>query len=234
MKLSIIIPVYNEERTVAEIINRVKKVGFPANISREVIVVNDASIDKTDKILKKIDGIKIYTHETNQGKGAAVMTGLKYSEGDVVVIQDADLEYNPEDIIHLIAPILDNKGEVVYGSRLKNYPLRLSGKRKTPLITHYLGNKLLSFITSFLYGNYLSDMETGHKAFKKSVIAGMEIHSKRFDFEPEFTAKILKTGHRILEIPVKVKPRGYDEGKKITWKDGFYALWTLIKYRFVD
>ncbi|KKQ97371.1 MAG: glycosyl transferase [Candidatus Yanofskybacteria bacterium RIFOXYD1_FULL_42_10] len=234
MKLSIIIPVYNEERTVAEVIKRVKKVKFPANISREVIVVNDASIDKTGKILKKIDGIKIYTHGTNQGKGAAVMTGVKYSKGDVVVIQDADLEYDPDDITRLITPILQNKAQAVYGSRLKNYPLRLSGKRKTPLITHYLGNKLLSFITSFLYGNYLSDMETGHKAFKKSIIAGMKIHSKRFDFEPEFTAKVLKMGHKILEIPIKVKPRGYDEGKKITWRDGFRAVWILIKYRFVD
>jgi len=234
MKLSIIIPVYNEERTVAEIIKLVKKVKFPANISREIIVVNDASIDKTGKILKKIDGIKIYSLKRNQGKGAAVMTGVKYSKGDVVVIQDADLEYDPGDIARLITPILQNKTQVVYGSRLKNYPLRLSGKTKTPLITHYLGNKLLSFIASFLYGNYLSDMETGHKAFEKSIIAEIKIHSKRFDFEPEFTAKVLKRGHKILEIPIKVKPRGYDEGKKITWRDGFIALWTLIKYRFVD
>lgn len=234
MKLSIIIPVYNEEKTIAEIIKRVKKVKLSDGISKEIIVVNDASIDKTKEKLKKINEIKILNHKINKGKGAAVMTGIKISKGDIVVIQDADLEYKPEDIVSLITPILKKKTQVVYGSRLKNYPLNLSGKRKTPLISHYLGNKFLSLVTSVLYKSYISDMETGHKAFRKTVLNGIKINSERFEFEPEFTAKVLKKGCKILEIPIKVKPRGYDEGKKITWKDGFQAVWALIKYRFTD
>ena len=234
MLVSIIIPAYNEEKTIKELVTKVKKVRFPDNLSSEIIIVNDASNDDTLKVVRKIKGIELINHKINLGKGGAVITGIKKAKGDIIAIQDADLEYNPDDLSRLILPILRSEAEVVYGSRLKNYPLRLSGKRKTPLITHFLGNKFLSLVTSILYGTYLSDMETGHKAFRKEVLKGIKIHSKRFDFEPEFTAKILKKGSKILEIPIKVKPRGYDEGKKITWKDGFQAVWTLIKYRFID
>jgi glycosyltransferase involved in cell wall biosynthesis len=234
MKISIIIPVYNEEKTIVQIIKKVKLVKLANNLVREIIVVNDASSDRTGSLLGKIKDIKVKTHKINKGKGSAIQTGIKFSKGDIILIQDADLEYNPEDYPRLLAPILEKKCDIVYGSRLKTYPLRISGSRKTPLISHYIGNKFLTLVTNALYGNNVTDMETCYKVFKKKVIHGMRLRAKRFDFEPEITAKILKKGYRICEIPIKVKPRGYDEGKKISWRDGFIAVWTLIKYRFVD
>jgi glycosyltransferase involved in cell wall biosynthesis len=234
MKLSIIVPVYNEEKTVKKILNKVKKVRLPNLIEKEIIVVDDGSQDETPSILNNISGIKVINHKTNKGKGAAVRTGIETAKGDIILIQDADLEYNPDDYPRLLEPILKDKAEVVYGSRLKNYPLRIVGKRKTPLITHYLGNKLLTLITNLLYGNGLTDMETCYKVFTKEVLKPIKLNANRFDFEPEITAKILKAGYKICEVPIKVQPRGYDEGKKITWRDGIGAAWTLIKYRFVD
>ena len=162
------------------------------------------------------------------------MAGIKESTGDIILIQDADLEYNPNDYPKLLKPILDGKAEVVYGSRLANYPLKITGSKKTPLVTHFIGNKLLTLFTNILYGNELTDMETCYKVFKKQVIKDMKIKAKRFDFEPEFTAKVMKKGINIYEVPIKVNPRGYEEGKKITWVDGIIAVWTLLKYRFVD
>jgi len=162
------------------------------------------------------------------------LTGIRNSKGDFILIQDADLEYDPKYIPHIIEPILKGKAKVVYGTRLKNYPLKILGKKRTPLITHYLGNKFLSFITNILFGKNVSDMETGYKVFLSSILSGIEIKAKGFDFEPEITAKLLKKGFKIYEVPIKVNPRGYDEGKKITWKDGIVAFWTLVKYRFVD
>lgn len=234
MKLSIIVPVYNEEKTVSEILRQVKKVKLPKDLKREIIVVDDGSQDKTPTILNKISGIKVIKHKTNKGKGAAVRAGIKKVKGQIILIQDADLEYNPNDYPCLLEPILSGKTKVVYGTRLKNYPLRLFGRRKTPLFTHYLGNKLLTFITNLLYGDGLTDMETCYKVFKKEVLKSIKLKANRFDFEPEITAKALKAGYKIHEIPIKVKPRGYDEGKKITWRDGFVAVWTLLRYRFVD
>jgi glycosyltransferase involved in cell wall biosynthesis len=239
MKLSIIIPVYNEEKTVFEIISRVNKAALPAKIkSREIIAVNDGSCDNSQSEIlrasKSIKGITYFRHKKNKGKGAAVTTGIKHCRGDILIVQDADLEYDPDDYLRLLKPIMENKASVVYGSRLKNFPLKLSGGKKTPLILHYIGNKFLTFITNILYGNGVTDMETCYKVFKKEVLQGIDIQAKRFDFEPEITAKILKKGYKIFEVPIKVKPRGYDEGKKISWRDGFIALWTLLKYRFVD
>ena len=241
MKLSIIIPVFNEEKTIEEIVNRVVKSSLPKRIEKEIIIVDDASVDKSyEKCLRlkqRLEGkisIKLLKHNTNYGKGVAVRDGINLSSGDLVVIQDADLEYDPDDYGRLLVPIIDGKADVVYGTRLKHYPLRLFGRKKTPLITHFLGNKFLSLMTMVLYQKKVSDMETCYKMFRKSVLKDIKIKAKRFDFEPEFTAKILKKGFKIYEIPIKVAPRGYDEGKKISWKDGFIALWTLFKYRFVD
>ena len=234
MKLSIIIPVYNEEATVARIIAKVKGVKLPRELEREIIVVDDGSSDESSKILEKINGIKLFQHIKNKGKGAAIRTGLGIATGEIVLIQDADLEYDPNDYSRLISPILEGKTKVVYGTRLKTLPLVFRGKRRTPFVSHYLGNRFLSFVTNLLYGASLTDMETCYKVFKREVVGKMRLNSDRFEIEPEITAKILRAGHRILEVPIKTKPRGYDEGKKITWKDGFGAIWTLLKYKFVE
>jgi glycosyltransferase involved in cell wall biosynthesis len=240
MKLSIIIPVYNEEATVALLIKKVKAVKLPSNVIREIIVVDDASKDNSKlkiqnaKLRFKIKNLIYQEHKKNLGKGAAVRTGIEKATGDIVLIQDADLEYDPNDYPKLIRPIIQKKAKVVYGTRLKNYPIKIFGKGSTPFLSHYFGNKLLSLATSFLYGSKVTDMETCYKVFHKSVLQGLSLKAMRFELEPEITAKILKRGFKIYEVPIKVKPRGYDEGKKISWKDGFIALWTLIKYRFTD
>jgi dolichol-phosphate mannosyltransferase len=233
-KLSVIIPVYNEENTLGKIISLVKKQRVKGLTDTEIIAVDDGSTDNSYSILQKIKGIKLIKHKTNQGKGAALSTGISRAKGDILLIQDADLEYDPKYYAKLLKPILDGKTQIVYGTRLKNYPLILTGKKRTPLILHYIGNKLLSFITTLLYQVSVSDMETGFKIFNKVVIKNMKFNSKGFDFEPEFTAKILKRGYKIYEIPIKTTPRGYDDGKKITWRDGFKAFNTLLKYKFTD
>jgi len=234
LKLSIIIPVYNEERTLKEIISRVKRARIPDGVISEIIAVDDASGDSSSEILKKIRDIKVISHKENLGKGAAVRSGIKAASGDVILIQDADLEYNPQDYSRLITPITSGKTKVVYGTRLKNYPLKLFGNDITPLPLHLIGNKFLTLFTNLLYGSNLTDMETGYKVFKAEVLRGLVLKSKKFEFEPEITAKILKAGYNIYEVPIKVKLRGYDEGKKITWRDGFSAIWSLIKYKFAD
>ncbi len=237
MKLSIIIPSYNEENTIGEILSRVYGVKIDG-LSREFIVVDDGSTDSSESVISNvkfpISNFKLVRHKKNKGKGAAVVTGIKSATGDIIVIQDADLEYNPADIPRLIDPIKSGKAAVVYGTRLRIKP-KFSGKNKTPFLLHFYGNKFLSFVTSLLYGSKISDMETGYKAFNKKVLNGIKLKSKSFDFEPEITAKILKKGVKIMEIDIKTSPRGYDEGKKIhTFRDGWRALWTLIKYRFTD
>lgn len=237
MNLSIIIPAFNEEKTVGTVLESILKIKLP-NINKEIIVVDDGSTDKTAEIIKKIaknsKSIVFIQHEKNSGKGAAVQTGIKNATGDIVLIQDADLEYDPTDIPKLIKPIIEGKEKVVYGTRLRGAPV-LFGKNKTPLLLHFFGNKFLSLITSVLYGSSVTDMETGYKVFHKSALLGISLKAKSFDFEPEITSKILKKGIKILEIDIKTNPRGYDEGKKIRpVKDGIQALKTLIKYRFVD
>jgi glycosyltransferase involved in cell wall biosynthesis len=234
MKLSIIIPVFNEQKTVKDLISAVKKQKLPQGLEKEIIVVDDGSTDKTRELLKKLKGIKLYVHKINKGKGSAAKSGFENAKGDIYLIQDADLEYDPKYYPKLLKPILQGKANVVYGSRLKDYPLRIAGSKRTPLISHYLGNKFLTFLTNLLYGESVTDMETCYKVFKKEVVKDMEINARRFDLEPEITAKILKRGYKIHEVPIKVKPRGYDEGKKISWKDGFVAVWTLLKYKFID
>lgn len=235
MKLSIIVPAYNEEKTIGEMLSKLINLDI-SPILKEIIVVNDGSSDTTWDIIEKVKkfnpSLVTIQHVKNKGKGAAVRTGFAAATGDILIIQDADLEYNPNDIPKIIKPIAEKKARVVYGTRLKMKPV-FFGKNKTPLLLHFFGNKFLSLATTVLYGYQVSDMETCYKAFEKSVIKGMRLKSRSFNFEPEITAKILKRGIRILEIPIKTKPRGFDEGKKIrTFHDGSIALWTLVKYRF--
>lgn len=237
MTLSILIPAYNEERTIQEILDRVKRVDL-GGLKKEIIIVDDCSIDKTLEIAKKIAsetaGVKVIEHKKNTGKGGAVSTAIKHATGDILIIQDADLEYNPEDIPRIIAPIIEKKYSVVYGTRLRTKPV-FFGENKTPLLLHFFGNKFLSFITSILYGAKITDMETCYKAFEKDVLRGIKLKSRTFDLEPEITAKIMKKRIKIHEIDIKTTPRGYDEGKKLhTFKDGSIALWTLVKYRFTN
>jgi len=225
MKLSIIIPVYNEKNTILEVLNRVEKVD--AGMKKEIIIVDDYSTDGTREILKKLTKYKILYHDKNMGKGSAIRTGLRHSTGDILLIQDADLEYKPEEYPVLLKPILDGKAEVVYGSRFLQ-------KHKPRYWLNYQGNKLISLITRALFFQKITDMETCYKVFKADVIKRIKLKAKRFDFEPEITAKIMKKGYKIYEVPISYKCRSYAEGKKITWKDGLAALWHIIKYRFVD
>jgi glycosyltransferase involved in cell wall biosynthesis len=227
MKLSIIIPVYNEEATVKEIIDRCR--ALP--LDREIVVVDDGSSDDTRDIIGKedgVDGVVVRYHDENQGKGAAIRTGIRECTGDVVVIQDADLEYVPEEFPTLIQPIIDGYADVVYGSRFV-------GTHRVFKVVHYFGNKFLTLVTNILYDTMLTDMETCYKAFRAEIIKGVNIKSDRFNFEPEITAKIFKQKKlRVYEMPISYHGRDYDEGKKITWWDGVPALWALIKYRFKD
>ncbi|MDP2649868.1 MAG: glycosyltransferase family 2 protein [bacterium] len=241
MKLSIIVPVFNEEKTISEILKRVREVRIP-DVEKQIIVVNDGSTDGSGLAIKNsplrqgfAGQAKFIEHKLNQGKGAAVKTGIKHATGDYIIIQDADLEYNPKDIEKLIKPILDGKSKVVYGTRLKRLPSFSKEERTPQFLLHYMGNKFLSLLTSILYGQWITDMETCYKLFPKKAVENMKLNARGFEFEPEITAKLLKKGYRILEIPISTKPRGYDEGKKLnTFKDGTIALLTLLKCRFTD
>lgn len=236
MKLSIIIPVYNEKATILEVLERVIKEPIP-EVEKEIIVVDDGSTDGTIEKLKsfKSKSLKLIFHDKNQGKGAAVITGIKNSTGDYIIIQDADLEYNPKFIKHLITPILEQKTKVVYGTRIKRLPNFKNEERNIRFLMHYFGNRFLSLVTSVLYGQWVTDMETCYKLFPRTALKGVRLNAKGFEFEPEITSKLLKKGYKILEIPIQVTPRGYDEGKKISaFKDGTKAFWYLFKYRFTD
>jgi len=225
MKLSIIIPTYNEAQTIKELIRQVKVVKLPWQ--KEIIVVDDYSTDQTPQILKKITDIKLIRHSYNKGKGSAIRTGIKQATGDYVIIQDADLEYDPREYKLLIKPVIDGKAKVVYGSRF-------TGQRRNMFFWHWVGNKFLTLVTNVLYNTTLSDMETCYKLIPRQLLLDLKLKAKRFEFEPEVTAKILKQGIRIWEVPVSYAGREFDEGKKISWKDGLPALWTLIKYRFAN
>lgn len=228
-KVSILIPVFNEVNTLELILQKVEEANF-CGLSKEIILIDDFSTDGTREVLEKLqDKYKVFYHDENMGKGAALRTGFSHLTGDIVVIQDADLEYDPVDYEPLIKLIIDGRADVVYGSRLSG------GKpSRSFMFTHLLGNKFLTLITNILYNTTLTDMETCYKAFKTEFINGIEIKSNRFDFEPEITAKVLKRGARLYELPISYYGREYAEGKKITWKDGLHAIWALIKFRFVD
>ena len=231
MKLTIIIPVYNEEKTILKVIGKVKQQKLK-DIKKEIIIVDDFSRDNTKKILSNLKGrdIKVFFHQKNQGKGAAIRTGLNHAAGDIMLIQDADLEYNPKEYPKLLKPIIGKKADVVYGTRMPYITSHL----KDMYMPHVFGNRFLSFLTNIIYNSKVTDMETGYKVFKKEVIKNMRLRARRFDFEPEITAKILKRGYRIYEVPIEFKARTFAQGKKITWRDGLKAVYCLLKYRFVD
>lgn len=224
VEISVIIPVYNELHTIQEVVQRVQSQPF----SKEIIIVDDYSSDGTRQLLQTSawpPNVRILYHERNMGKGAGIRTALQVVTKDIIIIQDADLEYNPSDFAVVLRPILDGVADVVYGSRFL-------GIHRSFMLHHYVGNKMLTLITNVLYNNILTDMETGYKAFRAPVLKGIKIRSNRFDFEPEITAKVLKRGYRIYEVPIYYAGRDYAEGKKITWRDGVSALWALIRFRF--
>lgn len=227
MKISVIIPVFNEVATIKEIVKRVHDQGFAS----EIVIIDDGSTDGTRDVLASFDGkngVKVIFFDENRGKGAAVRSGIRESTGDVLVIQDADLEYNPREIKSLLQPIEEGLADVVYGSRFLGAP------RRPVMFWHMVANKLLTLLTNVLYDTILTDMETGYKVFKRQVVENLHLRANRFDFEPEFTAKILKRKVRVFEVPITFNPRDYSEGKKIGLWDAFVAVWTLLKYRFID
>lgn len=220
-------PVYNEEATIAEIVRRVLKM----EVVDELLIVDDGSTDGTRAVLKGIEGadrVRIILKEKNEGKGSAVVRGFAEAQGELVLIQDADLEYDPRHYPVLLQPIEENLADVVYGSRF------LGEARRPILFWNMVANKILTLVTNVLYNTILTDMETGYKLFRREIVTGITIHARRFDFEPEVTAKILKRKVRLYEVPIAFNPRDYTEGKKIGIWDGVEAVWTLVKYRFVD
>jgi glycosyltransferase involved in cell wall biosynthesis len=227
IKLSVVVPVYNEKATLLEILTRIRAVEIP----KEIILVDDCSRDGTRQLLLGLahdpenKDLKIFFHEKNQGKGAALRTGFEKATGDFVIVQDADLEYDPQDYLALLAPILEKRADVVYGSRFV-------GQYQNMISLHRMGNRFLTLLTNFLYHTSISDMETCYKLMPAAFVKAIRIESNRFDFEPEITAKILKRKLRVLEVPIRYLGRSFSEGKKITWRDGFSAVWTLLKFRF--
>lgn len=240
MKLSVIMPVYNEIETIAEIIRRVRAVKLvvptildsgssTVELEREIVVTDDGSTDGTRELLRTLENdphTVIIFHERNQGKGAAVRTALQHASGDVMVIQDADLEYDPRDYINLLQPIVERRSSVVYGSRFRG------GPTKAMFFWHMVGNRFLTLVTNVLYNTILSDMETGYKVFTREVAETLDLKAHGWGFDPEITAQILKRGYRIYEVPISYTGREFMEGKKISWRDGLTVLWTLIKVRF--
>jgi glycosyltransferase involved in cell wall biosynthesis len=228
--LSVLIPVYNERDTLMEILARVREV----EIKKEVVMVDDGSTDGTRDVLREqIEGrfpdVKVVYHEVNQGKGAAIRTAIQHATGDYMIIQDADLEYDPREYYTLLEPILDGRADVVFGSRFIG-----GGAHRVHFFWHRMGNGLLTLLSNMLTNLNLTDMEVCYKVFKSDVLKSINLKSNRFDFEPEITAKVAKKHYRIYEVPISYSGRDYDEGKKIGWRDGVQAIWTIIKYRFTD
>jgi glycosyltransferase involved in cell wall biosynthesis len=225
-QLTVVIPAFNEEDTILRVVERVRAIPF----SLQIIVVDDCSSDRTAELARGLEDVEFRRHDVNQGKGAALRTGFALARGRVVVVQDADLEYDPADIPGLIAPILEGHADVVYGSRL------IGGRpQRVHLFWHKVGNRALSLVTNVLYNTTLTDMETGYKAFTLEVLRAVEpLRESDFRIEPELTAKICRGGFRVYEVPIAYYGRSYAEGKKITWRDGFPALYALVKYRFRD
>jgi glycosyltransferase involved in cell wall biosynthesis len=234
VKLSIVIPVYNERTTICEVIRQVYAVRLDDTeedrpIEKEIIVIDDGSVDGTGDLLRGLagQGVTVYTFASNAGKGTALRKGIDLATGDIILIQDADLEYDPQDYPALLAPILEGRSEVVYGSRFLG---RTEGMR----VANWIGNRVFAFLANALYGAGITDEATAYKVFRTEVIKGLRLQATRFEFCPEVTAKLAKRGYRIDEVPIQYKGRSGEEGKKVGWRDGLVAIWTLLKYRFVD
>jgi len=231
VKITIVVPVYNELHTLKEILSRVNDSLDKLNMEKEIILVDDFSTDGTRDLLKEYeskDFIQVFYHDKNQGKGAALRTAFEKATGDILIIQDADLEYDPSEYSKLLEPLLDGRADVIYGSRF------LGGPHRVHLFWHYMGNQFLTWLSNLFSNLNLTDMETCYKAFKREVIQGMKFRSNRFGFEPEFTMKIAKKKCRIYEISISYSGRDYAEGKKITWKDGVKAILAILYFRFFD
>jgi len=250
VKLSVLIPCYNEVETIREIVDQVRAVQIRLRVrdgkfarpvgadgmveivvEKEIVIVDDGSTDGTRDLLPQLGelpGVYVHYHARNLGKGAAVRTAIEQATGDVMLVQDADLEYDPRDYPTLLQPIIEGRSQVVYGSRF------LGGPRKAMFFTHMVGNKLLTLFTNILFDTILSDMETCYKVFTRPVAEQLRLKSHGWGFDPEITAKILKRGHRIYEVPISYAGREYNEGKKISWRDGLTVMWTLLKYRLVE
>lgn len=226
MLLSVVMPVYNECETIAEILQRVQAIDIP----KEIIVVDDGSTDGTREFLQKVEAenIFIFYHQKNQGKGAALRTGFQQVRGDIVIVQDSDLEYDPRDYTKLLEPLIDGRADAVFGSRF------LGGPHRVLFFWHFVANKMLTLFSNMLTNLNLSDMETGYKAFRAEVIKSLPLKTNRFGFEPEVTAKLAKRKYRIYEVPISYSGRDYSEGKKITWRDGVAALYYIIRFRLFD
>ncbi|MDX1709362.1 MAG: glycosyltransferase family 2 protein [Desulfobacterales bacterium] len=228
MKVSVIIPVYNEKSTISEIIDRVRAV----DLEKEIIVVDDGSTDGTSQqlaeIVRRFEDVTILSHQKNRGKGAALRTGFAEASGEIIIVQDADLEYDPRDYEALLVPILDGRADVVYGSRF------LGGPHRVLFFWHYVGNKFLTLLSDAFSNLNITDMETCYKMFKKEVLDDIQLRSNRFGFEPEFTMKIAKKGFRVYEVPISYSGRTYEEGKKIGWRDGLSAMFAIVWFRFFD
>ena len=227
MLLSVIIPVYNEAKTIRQVVDRVQSTPY----EKEIIIVDDGSVDGTREELNRIEAsnIRIFLHDTNKGKGAALQTALQHATGDILLIQDADLEYDPSDYSKLLEPIQSGKADVVFGSRFLG-----AGSHRVLFFWHSLGNRFLTLMANMLNDLNMTDMETGYKVFTREVQKAIRIRSNRFGFEPEFTAKVARNHFRIFEVPISYYGRGYKEGKKITWRDGFAAIYWIFRYRFLD
>lgn len=236
MKLSVLIPAFNESQSITAILNKVKDVNLGQyGIEKEIIVIDDGSTDDTTEKAKSVPDVKVISYkDPNHGKANAVKTGIKNATGDIIIIQDADLEYNPQEYYSLIKPIIDGKTSVVYGSRALGQK-GLIKKHERAHWAAYFGGVLTTVVANILYGSRLTDMNTCYKVFKADILKKeIQLKATEFDFDQEVTAKVLKKGYNILEVPISYSPRTWAEGKKVNWKTGLLALWTLVKYRFMD
>ncbi len=231
-RLSVVIPVLNEEKTIEKLIQKVQRVSLPG-LEKEIVVVDDGSRDQTREILKQIQGIRYFFHEKNRGKGAALKTGIAHSTGDVLLLQDADLEYKPEDYPALVRPILKGDFQFVMGSRFLLEKPKFFTKSGAPFFSHYLGNHMIIWLTNFLYGQQNTDYEGCYKVFTRSLIQSIPIKADGFAFDNELICKSLRRGFKIAEVAIHYEPRLYSQGKKIKWQDGVLMLWTILKWRFL-